>query len=192
MPLRPPRRRSPSRHAPLAAAAPALALAPASTAVSGRRDDTRRPRPARDPAGGVAALELAMVLPMLALLLLGMFDYGKYMWVSIAATQAAREGARELSQIPVGNCATNAKVGPAITLEQGNSGAARLYMNEVGLMSATTVTVSCQTLPIDPTWKIALKVDFPPMIGYMTTRGLMPKGSGTTARVQTQLIMRGY
>jgi Flp pilus assembly protein TadG len=143
------------------------------------------------PDAGVAALELALLIPMFAMLLLGMFDYGKYMWVAIAATQAAREGARELSLTSVGNCATPSKVTPAITSAQSSSGASRLFMNQIGLSSATTVTVTCLTFPADPTWQVSLQVDFPPLIGYMTARNLMPKGTGTTARVKAKFLMRG-
>ena len=146
---------------------------------------------------GVAALELAMLMPLLALLLLGMFDYGKYVWVAVAATQAAREGARELSKTPVGTCSSTTAVNAAITMEQGTSGAAKLYMNQIGLSSATTVTATCVTtvnsasVP-NPTWKVALQVDFPPILGYMTRSNLMPKGAGTTARVNATFYMRGY
>ena len=154
----------------------------------------RRPR-ARD--AGVAAIELALVIPMLAMLLLGMFDYGKYVWVAVAATQAAREGARELSRMSVSNCSSTTAVNAAIATEQGSSGAARLYMNQIGLSAATTVTATCVTtvngssVP-NPTWKVALQVDFPPLLGYMTRNNLMPKGTGTTARVNATMYMRGY
>ena len=145
----------------------------------------------------MAAIELALVIPMLAMLLLGMFDYGKYMWVAVAATQAAREGARQLSLISVGSCSSTTAVNAAIATEQGSSGAAKLYMNQIGLSSATTVTATCVTtvnaasVP-NPTWKVALQVDFPPLLGYMTRNNLMPKGTGTTARVNATMYMRGY
>jgi Flp pilus assembly protein TadG len=150
------------------------------------------PGRARTRDAGVAALELALLVPMLALLLLGMFDYGKYMWVAVAATQAAREGARELSKTSVGNCSNTTTVNAAITSEQGSSGAAKLYMNQIGLASATTVTATCLTSPVNPTWQVALQVDFPPLLGYMTRANLMPKGTGTTARVKSRFMMRGY
>ena len=75
-----------------------------------RRHSSASRRPARVRDGGVAALELAMLLPLLSLLLLGMFDYGKYVWVAVAATQAAREGARELSKTSVGTCSSTTAV----------------------------------------------------------------------------------
>jgi len=33
---------------------------------------------------------------------------------------------------------------------------------------------------------------FPPLLGYMTRSNLMPKGTGTTARVNAAFYMRGY
>jgi len=163
-----------------------------------RLAENRAPgRPPRVRDAGVAAVELALVIPMLAMLLLGLFDYGKYMWVAVAATQAAREGARELSRTAVGTCSSTTAVNAAIATEQGSSGAAKLYMNQIGLSSATTVTATCVTtvngssVP-NPTWKVALQVDFPPLLGYMTRNNLMPKGTGTTARVKATMYMRGY
>lgn len=157
----------------------------------------RLERRSRD--AGVAALEFALLLPLLTMLLLGMFDYGKYMWVSINTTQAAREGARELSLISVGNCTADTNYNAAVALEQGNSGAAKTYMNQIGLQTATTVTVTCAMVSSTytptvtyPVWKVFLQVDFPPLMGYMTTRGFMPKGTGTTARVKATLQMRGF
>jgi Flp pilus assembly protein TadG len=160
------------------------------------RREAASPRPGRRlPEAGVAALEFALLLPLLTMLLLGMFDYGKYMWVSINATQAAREGARELSLISIGNCiSTNFTA--AKNLEESNSGAAKTYMNQIGLQTATTVTATCTLVTgystTYPVWKVFLQVDFPPLMGYMTTRGLMPKGTGTTARVKATLQMRGF
>ncbi|HEY4187312.1 MAG TPA: TadE/TadG family type IV pilus assembly protein [Polyangia bacterium] len=152
-------------------------------------------RPPRAPDAGAAAVEMALLLPMLTMLLLGMFDYGKYMYVGIAAQQAAREGAREMSRASVGNCATTAKVNPLIATEQGSTGAAKLFMNQIGLSTATTVTATCLTtangVSANPTWQVSLQVDFPPLIGYMTTANLMPKGAGTTARVKAKFLMRG-
>jgi len=145
----------------------------------------------RPPERGVAALELALILPMLVMLLLGLLDYGKYLFVSLNATEAAREGARKLSQTAVGNCAQTAAT-TATTTAQGSSGAVKLFMAQVGLDTQTTVTVTCQTTPVNPTWLVQVQVDYQPTIGYMTAKGLMPKGTGTTARVKARLAMRGY
>lgn len=48
--------------------------------------------------GGAAALELAIVLPLLTLLLLGATDFGRFAHTQIAAAGAARGGAGQASQ----------------------------------------------------------------------------------------------
>jgi len=58
----------------------------------------RRPLTARSSMGdrqtGAAAVELALVLPILLLLLFGIVDFGRAYNAKISLTQAAREGAR--------------------------------------------------------------------------------------------------
>jgi Flp pilus assembly protein TadG len=43
---------------------------------------------------GAAAVEMAIILPLLVLLLGGMVDYGRFFFTQIQLTNAAREGAR--------------------------------------------------------------------------------------------------
>ena len=43
---------------------------------------------------GAAAVEMALVLPVLILLIGGIIDYGRYFFTEIQLTNAAREGAR--------------------------------------------------------------------------------------------------
>jgi Flp pilus assembly protein TadG len=49
-----------------------------------------RPRPVRR---GVAATELALVLPLLTIIVLGCVDFGRFAYTYIAVTNAARAGA---------------------------------------------------------------------------------------------------
>lgn len=53
------------------------------------------PRPAR---AGAAALELAIVLPLLVLLLLGACDFGRFAHTQVAVASAARAGAGQASR----------------------------------------------------------------------------------------------
>jgi Flp pilus assembly protein TadG len=46
---------------------------------------------------GVAAVELAIVLPILLIILLGIIDFGIYFYNDLQLTHAARDAARELS-----------------------------------------------------------------------------------------------
>ena len=51
---------------------------------------------------GAAAVEFALLLPMLLLLLFGIIDFGRALNAQITLTQAAREGARIASVAPNG------------------------------------------------------------------------------------------
>lgn len=64
----------------------------------------------RSPAGG-AAVELAVVFPVLVLLLIGVADYGRVFFTSIAVANAARAGAEWGANSP-GNA-----FGPATNIE---------------------------------------------------------------------------
>jgi len=54
----------------------------------------RKSRQAVKDSSGAAAVEFALVLPLLMLLLLGGLDWGYYFFVAQVTTNAAREGAR--------------------------------------------------------------------------------------------------
>ncbi len=53
--------------------------------------------PHRDKDRGAAAVELALVLPILLLLLMGIVEFGQAYYTKIALTAAARDGARALA-----------------------------------------------------------------------------------------------
>ncbi|HLO75645.1 MAG TPA: TadE family protein, partial [Magnetospirillum sp.] len=55
--------------------------------------------PARDERGA-AAVELALMLPMLAVLLAGIVDLGRAVWLHQAAVKAARDSVRFLTRVP--------------------------------------------------------------------------------------------
>ncbi|GAB1640784.1 hypothetical protein KRMM14A1259_12070 [Krasilnikovia sp. MM14-A1259] len=66
---------------------------------SGRGRPARSAAPAGRPGGpapdqGAAAVEMAIVLPLLLLLLFGIIDFGRALNAQITLTEAAREGAR--------------------------------------------------------------------------------------------------
>jgi Flp pilus assembly protein TadG len=52
---------------------------------------------ARDSEQGAAAVEMALLLPVLLLILFGIIDFGRMYNAQIALTQAAREGVRGLA-----------------------------------------------------------------------------------------------
>lgn len=51
----------------------------------------------RAPDRGAAAVEFALVLPLLLILIFGIIDFGRLLNAQIAVTEAAREGARMTS-----------------------------------------------------------------------------------------------
>lgn len=57
--------------------------------------DRHRPRRQRD--RGAAAVEAALVLPIILLLVFGIIDFGRMINAQIKVTEAAREGARALA-----------------------------------------------------------------------------------------------
>ena len=59
--------------------------------MTGNRS-SRRPSRGRD--RGAAAVELALVLPVLLIILFGIIDFGRMLHTQITLTEAAREGAR--------------------------------------------------------------------------------------------------
>jgi Flp pilus assembly protein TadG len=53
-----------------------------------------RPRRVRRPDGGAAAVEFAIILPLLLAVVFGVIDFGRMMANQITLNEAAREGAR--------------------------------------------------------------------------------------------------
>lgn len=54
----------------------------------------RRPSRQRTPSKGASAVEFALVLPLLVLLVMGIIDWGYYFYSEQIVVNAAREGAR--------------------------------------------------------------------------------------------------
>jgi Flp pilus assembly protein TadG len=105
------------------------------------------PRPAAAGAHdrGAAAVELALVLPLLLLLLFGIVDFGRMLHAQITLTEAAREGARAES---LGQPAA-----PRVTALTGRLGA--VSTQTAGCAGAATtadavVTLSYPFRPVTP------------------------------------------
>jgi Flp pilus assembly protein TadG len=58
----------------------------------------------RDPESGAAAVEFALIVPLLLFLVAGIMGFGLTLWGQISAAHAAREGAR-LAAVGVSDCA---------------------------------------------------------------------------------------
>jgi Flp pilus assembly protein TadG len=145
-------------------------------------------KPRRQRSRGVAALELALSLTFLVPLLMGTLDFGYYFYIATNAQEAARAGVREAVIASAGAACLSAAANAAQTNGQRlvtgpgtgtacNGSAAACYMNEPPLrMGAnggnTTIRLTCLTAPVNPTWTIAVQVDFFPATTFC--RWMMP------------------
>lgn len=59
-----------------------------------------RPRAFRRDERGASAVEFALVVPLLLMLVLGIIDFGRLLFVTQSLTAAVREGGRELATLP--------------------------------------------------------------------------------------------
>jgi Flp pilus assembly protein TadG len=66
---------------------------------------------------GVAMLELALILPLLLLILMGTIEFGRAYNARITLTHATREGARELAVTKEGSQAITATFAAAVSLD---------------------------------------------------------------------------
>jgi len=110
----------------------------------------------------VAAIEFAIVLPLLILVFTGMVEYGRLMWHYDALAKATRDAARFLAdeETPASS------IGTAQTMVGNAADAAGVK----GLVPANDVDVTCDPAPIDcstPTTNttITVSVDYDFTIG---------------------------
>jgi hypothetical protein len=96
---------------------------------------------------GAVAVEMAIVLPLLLLILLGIIEFGRALNVQVSLTQAAREGAR-YAAIHHGEAGLNVS-GTALAAAPALSGLPVSVTNDANSCSSTrNVTVTTQvTLP---------------------------------------------
>jgi Flp pilus assembly protein TadG len=101
---------------------------------------------------GAVAVEFALVLPVLLMLLLGLFDYGWYFYCELSVTNAAREGARAGTTVPGGDAARAQAT--ALGCLAGSLAAQPTTVNVVIGGAPTTVTVD-------------VTMHFAPLVGFV-------------------------
>jgi Flp pilus assembly protein TadG len=116
--------------------------------LSGRRRDR-----------GAAAVEFALILPLLMLLVFGIIDFGRALNAQITLTQAAREGAR-LDALGQSNAAVvsrtqTAATGLNLNAPNGSVTETQVCMPNAGATADAQVTVSYQFSFITPVGAIA-------------------------------------
>jgi Flp pilus assembly protein TadG len=130
--------------------------------VTNRRASTAGRRDA-----GAAAVEMALLMPLLLLLVFGIIDFGRMLNAQITVTEAAREGARAASLSPSQN--------PSV-IEADAS--ARVNRVAAGFNATTTVVSNCIGNPApgdDATVQVTYQFKFATPVGFFA--GLLPNGS---------------
>lgn len=129
---------------------------------------------------GAAAVEFALVLIPLLLILLGTIDYGYYFYLREVVTNAAREGARIAS--------TSLEATPGSRCDDGKA-AATAYMTMVGLDGAgATVTPAVVYLDPDHPAQATCRLSVAYPAGSVT--GFLPSPSAIPGTASAQAQMR--
>lgn len=131
----------------------------------------------RDGQRGVAALEFALVFPLLLVLVLGAIDWGWYFFVDQLVTNAAREGARAGTLLPPPPSSTPGQAEDAAE-KAGLAYLKRVTLDETGV--AATVTT------VDGTDAISVTITYP--VGSLTgfLSAVMPDDAVATAVMRWQ------
>src|SRR5262245_45091121 len=120
---------------------------------------------------GAVAVEFALVLPLLLVLVLGMMDYGWYFYCSLSSTNAAREAARAGTTVPGGDGARARTT--AID-----------YLSSAGLgKQPVSVTVSVAAGPTTVT--VDVNMHFAPLVGFVP---LPSDGAGPVAHARAVMV----
>jgi Flp pilus assembly protein TadG len=111
---------------------------------------------------GVAAIEMAILLPLLVLIFTGMIEYGRLMWHYDALAKATRDAARFLADLPLTG-------GTGETLAENLDDAQTMVENAADAagikdLLASHVTASCDPNCTAPT-RVTVRVDYPFAIG---------------------------
>ncbi|MCA9265314.1 MAG: pilus assembly protein [Planctomycetales bacterium] len=116
------------------------------------RSHRRRLRRKKSERRGAAAVEFAIVAPIMFLLVMGMFELGRAMSIQQVLTNAAREGAREAILIgstedSVSEVVTNYTEAASITLPEGQP----------------AISPSLDTIEAGDTVTVSVRADFSPL-----------------------------
>ena len=132
---------------------------------------------------GATAVEFALLLPVLLLLLFGIIDFGRALNAQITLTQAVREGAR-LASFGQGNAATMSQANATVV--------SRTQAAATGLSPVTvTVTTSCPVnagAGVDAVVNVSYAFSFVTPVGAIAAMfGSVAYGSGLTLTAQGEM-----
>lgn len=128
----------------------------------------RRPEPRRTDRGS-AAVELALVLPLLLLLVFGVIDFGRMLNTQITLTEAAREGARAAAL--------------------GFDPVARVTRTANGTTLASTTVVDCPEDDLSADAVVTVSHAFRPVTPLGSLMGYFGQEGGGTVTVSAKGVM---
>jgi Flp pilus assembly protein TadG len=130
-----------------------------------------RSRRHRESQRGAVAVEFALVLPILLLLVLGGIDWGYYFFASQIVSNAAREGARTGSLKTTGTPCDEAT--GAIAVAKDYLVRARLLKDP----SDDRAVIACtRSTVVDPNDAVLVKIVYQAKPGSMSLTGYLPAG----------------
>jgi Flp pilus assembly protein TadG len=139
---------------------------------------------------GAVAVETVLVLPILALLVFGVLDFGRAYWVKIQLGGAAREGASYAQFFPAAvSCAApdsiNAK---ALAEEPSVPGASHVTVVVTNLGTGLTIT-GCNSAKVAPgtTLRVQVQAD----VKFITPFVLISGGDGVTVSGYEDVKVQG-
>ncbi len=129
----------------------------------------RRNRPGKrhlqqDPEGGAAAVEFALVIPLLLLILCGIFDFGNLYFQWDVANNAARQGARLYAV----NAQTSQQITTALQSSYGNQLTVVVTPQTVGTLTNVLVTVTSSVTIMTPLISAFFPKNPYPVVGTCT------------------------
>lgn len=127
---------------------------------------------------GAAAVEFALVLPLLLMIVLGTIDWGWYFYVSQVVTNAAREGARVGSLTAYD--ATKPDADAAAALEA--TATATAYLTNAKLPQAAAATVTAT--PVGNAIEVAVSYPAGSLTGFTNLIPIIPKQSQAVAEMR--------
>jgi Flp pilus assembly protein TadG len=131
-------------------------------------------RLARPRQRGAAAVEFALVLPLLMLLVMGTIDWGYYFFIDQVVTNAAREGAR---------AGAVAAASPASNPAQVARDTAQAYLTGAGLRGAGTVNGAPDNVGGGSVVRVTIAYPVGSVTGFLGSQGLnlVPAFASTVA-----------
>lgn len=115
----------------------------------------------RNKERGAVAVEMALVLPVMLLIMFGIIEFGRYFWLEHSITAAATEGARM------------AILDPSIVSDAEVNAWAEQVASDGGVTSGVTVTVSPADRPRSAAITVTVSTPYDPLILPQLVAGLV-------------------